>query len=80
MLREISVTEQRYQAVLDGVPVTEVASRFGVGRQSVHRRLARYEAGGLEGLSDQSPWQIRMEQRGTSTSSTARLASAPPTD
>lgn len=39
VLAEISVTEQRYQAVLaalDGVPVTEVASRFGVGRQTVH--------------------------------------------
>ena len=57
MLMEISVTEQRYQAVLavlGGVPVTEVASRFGVGRQSVHRWLARYEAGGLEGLADRS--------------------------
>ena len=57
MLREISVTEQRYQAVLavlDGVPVTEVAGRFGVGRQSVHRWLARYEAGGLGGLADRS--------------------------
>jgi transposase len=57
VLREISVTEQRYQAVLavlGGVPVTEVAGRFGVGRQSVHRWLARYEAGGLEGLSDRS--------------------------
>jgi transposase len=54
---EISVAEQRYQAVLavlGGVPVTEVASRFGVGRQSVHRWLARYEAGGLEGLADRS--------------------------
>jgi len=54
---EISVTEQRYQAVLavlGGVAVTAVASRFGVGRQSVHRLLARYEAGGLEGLADRS--------------------------
>ena len=35
--------EQRYQAVLavirDGVPVTEVAGRFGVSRQAVHRWL-----------------------------------------
>ena len=48
MLREISVVGQRYQAVLavlGGVPVTEVAGRFGVGRQGVHRWLARYEAG-----------------------------------
>ena len=38
MLVELSVVEQRYQAVLavirDGVPVVEVASRFGVSRQS----------------------------------------------
>jgi transposase len=36
VLMEISVVEQRYQAVLavlGGVPVTEVASRFGVGRR-----------------------------------------------
>ena len=57
MLMEISVTEQRYQAVLavlGGVPVTEVASRFGVDRSSVHRWLARYEQAGLEGLADRS--------------------------
>jgi hypothetical protein len=32
--------EQRYQAVLEvdaGVPVIEVAQRFGVSRQAVHR-------------------------------------------
>jgi transposase InsO family protein len=54
---EISVVEQRYQAVLavlDGVSVAETASRFGVARQTVHRWLARYEAGGLEGLADRS--------------------------
>jgi transposase-like protein len=48
VLREMSVTERRYQAalaVLGGVPVTEVASRFGLGRQTVHRWLARCEAG-----------------------------------
>jgi transposase len=47
MLVELSVVEQRYQAVLavirDGIPVTEVASRFGVSRQAVHRWLRRYE-------------------------------------
>jgi transposase-like protein len=34
------MTEQRYRAVLEvqaGVPVTEVAERFGVSRQAVHR-------------------------------------------
>lgn len=40
MLWERSVTEQRYNAVLEvlaaGLPVTEVAERYGVSRQSVH--------------------------------------------
>ena len=34
------MTEQRYRAVLEvqaGVPVVEVAERFGVSRQAVHR-------------------------------------------
>jgi transposase InsO family protein len=57
-MRELSVAEQRYQAVLaviaEGRMVTEVAGRWGVSRQSVHSWLARYEAGGLEGLSDRS--------------------------
>ena len=52
------MAEQRYQAVLaviaEGRMVTEVAGRWGVSRQSVHSWLARYEAGGLEGLSDRS--------------------------
>ena len=50
--------EQRYQAVLavirDGVPVVEVASRFGVSRQAVHRWLRWYEDQGLAGLVDRS--------------------------
>jgi transposase-like protein len=53
-MRELSVAEQRYQAVLavigEGGTVTEVAGRWGVSRQSVHAWLARYEAGGTEGL------------------------------
>ena len=51
MLRELKVVEQRYQAVLqllDGVPVTEVAERFGVARQTVHRRVARYRDNGIK--------------------------------
>ena len=55
---ELSVMEQRYQAVLavvqDGWKVTEVAERLGVSRQSVHNWIARYEAGGLAALSDRS--------------------------
>lgn len=39
MLVELSVVEQRYHAVMEvaaGVPVTQVAARYGVSRQSVH--------------------------------------------
>ena len=58
MLVELSVVEQRYQAVLavirDGVPIVEVAGRFGVSRQAVHRWLRRYEDQGLAGLVDRS--------------------------
>jgi len=50
--------EQRYDAVLgvirDGFTVTEVATKFGVSRQSVHQWLKRYEAGGLEALAEGS--------------------------
>jgi len=39
MLVELSVVEQRYQAVLavirDGVPIVQVARRFDVSRQAV---------------------------------------------
>lgn len=49
------MAEQRYQAVLavigEGSTVSEVAGRRGVSRPSVHAWLARYEAGGLEGLA-----------------------------
>jgi transposase-like protein len=53
MLVELSVVEQRYQAVLavirDGVPIVQVAHRFDVSRQAVHRWLRWYEAEGLAG-------------------------------
>jgi transposase InsO family protein len=67
MLWELSVTEQRYRAVLEagiGVPVTEVAERYGVSRQSVHAWLVRYREEGVAGLEDRShrvhahPWRI----------------------
>jgi transposase InsO family protein len=58
VLVELSVMEQRYQAVMavvqDGWTVTEVARRLGVARQSVHNWIARYEAGGLPALADRS--------------------------
>ena len=53
MLWERSVVEQRYDAVMevirDGLPVTVVAERYGVARQSVHAWLRRYQDAGLEG-------------------------------
>jgi transposase-like protein len=43
MLVELSVVEQRYQAVIavirDGVPIVKVAHRFDVSRQAIHRWL-----------------------------------------
>jgi transposase InsO family protein len=57
VLIELGVVEQRHKAVLevsDGLSVTEVALRYGVTRQTVHRWLRRYAAAGLEGLSDAS--------------------------
>jgi transposase InsO family protein len=54
----LSVSEQRYQAVLavisDGETVTDVAARFGVTRKTIHAWLAKYEAGGIENLKDGS--------------------------
>jgi len=70
MLWELSVAEQRYRAVLEvgtGVPVTEVAERYGVSRQSVHTWLVRYRQEGITGLEDRShqvhhhPWRIPAE-------------------
>src|SRR3954464_15952415 len=53
-MRELSVAEQRYQAVLavisDGLSVSHAAQKVGVSRQTLHSWLARYEAEGLEGL------------------------------
>jgi transposase len=70
VLVERSLMEQRYQAVLEvqaGVPIVDVAKRFGVSRQAVHRWVRRYESGGLEALADRSrrpkssPWQVPAE-------------------
>jgi transposase InsO family protein len=58
MLVELSVMEQRYQAVLavvqDGWKVSEVAARIGVSRQTVHAWIRRYRAQGLASLADHS--------------------------
>jgi transposase len=58
VLAELSVMEQRYQAVLavvqDGWKVTEVAARLGVSHQCVHAWISRYEQGGLAAVADRS--------------------------
>ena len=49
-LVELSVVEQRYRAVLEaaaGLPVTEVAARYEVSRQSVHAWIIRYREGAV---------------------------------
>src|SRR6266852_4978913 len=57
-MREMSVTEQRYKAVLaviaEGRTVTQVARDWDVARQTVHVWLEHYEADGLEGLANRS--------------------------
>src|SRR5260370_1253663 len=48
MLRELNVVEQRDRAVLEvlsGIPVIEVAERYGVARQTLRRWMARYRGG-----------------------------------
>lgn len=58
MLLERTVTEQRFNAVMeviwDGLTVIEVADRYGVSRQTVHGWLRRYRTGGLDALADRS--------------------------
>ena len=58
MLVELGLVEQRYAAVLavinEAESVTDVAFRFGVTRQTVHRWLRRYATEGLAGLADGS--------------------------
>lgn len=71
MLVELNVVEQRYRVVLevleDPLPVTEVAMRHGVSRQTVHTWLRRYRESGMAGLVDRSrrpprcPHQISAE-------------------
>ena len=51
------LVEQRYRAVLevlDGAPVSEVAVRYGVSRQSVYSWKARHAAAGIDGLREGS--------------------------
>jgi transposase-like protein len=57
-MRELSVAEQRYLAVLaviaEGHPVAAVAQQWGISRPTLHAWLTRYEQAGLEGLADRS--------------------------
>ena len=70
MLVELSMVEQRYDAVrevLDGATVTDTATRYGVDRRTLHRWLVRYATEGLAALADRSskpdrcPHQIAAE-------------------
>ena len=58
MLVELSVMEQRYKAVMEvleaRIPVTEVAERYGVSRQSVHAWVRRYRSDGIGALIDRT--------------------------
>jgi transposase InsO family protein len=57
MLMELSVVEQRYLAVreaLEGASITDVATRYGIDRRTVHRWLVRYATEGLGALADRS--------------------------
>ncbi len=57
MLVELGLVKQRLKAVhevLDGATVTDVAVRFGVARQTVHRWLKAYGSDGMSGLVDKS--------------------------
>jgi transposase len=58
MLIELSMVEQRYQAVREvlegGASITQVAAQYGVDRRTLHRWLTRYANGGLEALADRS--------------------------
>ena len=55
MLVKLGLVEQRHKAVLEvmgGTPITDVARRYGVTRQTVHTWLRRYAASGIAGLLD----------------------------
>ncbi len=57
MLVELSMVEQRYDAVrevLEGASVKDTATRYGVDRRTLHRWLVRYATEGLAALADKS--------------------------
>ena len=57
MLVRLGLVEQRHRAVLEvlgGATATDVATRYGVTRQTLHRWLKNYARQGLGGLVDHS--------------------------
>ena len=57
MLVELSMVEQRYDAVrdvFDGATVKDTAVRYGVDRRTLHRWLVRYATEGLGALANKS--------------------------
>jgi transposase InsO family protein len=58
VLQEVSVVEQRYEAVHEvlrnGASIVEVAARLQVSRQTVHEWINRYAAEGIDGLKNRS--------------------------
>jgi transposase-like protein len=55
---KLSMLEQRYLAVREvldtGATVSDVASRYGVDRRTLHRWLVRYANGGIGALAEKS--------------------------
>ena len=58
MLVELSMVEQRHEAVREvldsGASITDVTTRYGVDRRTLHRWLLRYAKHGLAALADRS--------------------------
>lgn len=57
MLVEMGLLQQRHSAVLEvmnGASVTDVARRYGVARQTVHKWIRRYARSGFASLADKS--------------------------
>jgi putative transposase len=61
--RETCAMDERMRFVVaaseDEAVMTEVCAEFGISRQTGYKWLARYEAGGVEGLQDRSRAPIR---------------------
>ena len=85
MLLELTVAEQRFNAVMeilrDGLAVVEVADCYRVSRQAVHGWLRRYRTGGLDALADRShrPHSCPHQMPATSRPACASCAGAIPT-